>query len=75
MNNSKYLFKELDTEELAERHFKSWQVFHTDEGGYTENEIRMRILNDGALTLDEGNNYIYLHPEQVEHLRKVLEIL
>jgi hypothetical protein len=75
MTIPKYLFKELETKESGERCFRSWQVFHTDEGGYTENEIAMRILNDGALALDMGNNYLYLYPEQVEHLRKVLEIL
>ena len=74
----KYLFEELfGKDELYAdnilRAFRSWKVVHTKEGGYTENDLKFYLYDDGMLGISEtGDSFIGLYPEQVEHLKIIL---
>ncbi len=43
--------------------------------GYEEQTVKIVKTKDGAIFFsdDNGEGLIYLHPEQVEHLRKILQ--
>jgi hypothetical protein len=47
-----------------------------DEKGYEDHDIRISIGRDGSLSLsdyDVDSGFIYLYPEQVELLKKLLK--
>ena len=66
-------FEELKprTDSVA-RLFKSWEVIHHDNGGYTENEVLLSIYKDGAFGVSDEDKFVYLYPAQIEHLKFVL---
>lgn len=44
--------------------------------GYSDNDVEFMINNDGSISLaaDKCEHFIYLYPEQVKHLKKVLKV-
>jgi hypothetical protein len=79
MDEAKYLFKELDKEDLYSedmlKGFRSWRVIHNDEGGWTENDVQFYLYKDGSITMSEqrSESATYLYPDQVEHLIQALK--
>ena len=66
--------KAVDTVDVTDRNiFVSHRREETDNG-YSENTIYLTKLENGSLyfTDDDSENFIYLYPEQIKHLRKVL---
>ena len=64
----KSIFKKMDKafgSYLAS--YKFWRVIHTDTGGYTEDETEIHI-SDGNIVIGQGDNLVYLDPEQLKHV-------
>jgi hypothetical protein len=55
--------------------FKS-KRYEGDENGYSENSIHISLGKDRSICFagDNDGAFIYLYPEQVKHLRKILRI-
>lgn len=49
-----------------------WTVFHTSRGGWTEDEVTVKVDSDMDLIIRDGDNFIRLYPEQVV---KMLEMI
>ncbi len=47
--------------------YKLWRVFHTDTGGYTEDETEIHV-NKNSLCIWQGDNSVYLDGEQLKHV-------
>lgn len=47
-----------------------------DRNGYNEHDIEIRTTNDGAMIFSnaDGDGIVYFYPEQVCHIRKILEM-
>ena len=54
------------------RSFRSWEVIHHDNGGYTDNEVEFNIYKDGMICIDGKRDFTFLYPAQIEHLKFVL---
>lgn len=54
--------------------WQSWMVCHTKTGGYSENEISIRVYDDGNISLWDEDEAVYLTKEQVEHLIEILRL-
>lgn len=67
----KSIFKKQDkpfSDNLAS--YKFWRVFHTDVGGYTEDETEFHVKKE-SLSVWQGDNLVYLDKEQVKLLLQV----
>lgn len=47
----------------------------TDKGGYFQSDLIVQHLSDGAISIrsKDGSEFIYVYPEQVPHLKRILE--
>lgn len=56
---------------------KQWlsEWYQGTKDGYEQSKITISVMDDGCLSLWEegGEHYIYLHKEQVDHLKAILE--
>ena len=43
-------------------------------GGYNENKIKAIRYSDGALSVASEESFVYLYPQQIKHLKKILAI-
>jgi len=76
--------KELSLDEVKKKDFthkdsKSEFISSRYEGtdsGYSESEIKICVGENGSISFsgDGDGQFIYLYPEQVKHLRKILRI-
>jgi hypothetical protein len=80
-NEIKWIFKKLDKKELYSEDmvdgYRSYKLVHTDEGGYTENELNFYFYSDGDIAINCYNSesgFISLYPEQVEHFKEFLAL-
>ena len=51
------------------------EYYEGTENGYQEHNLTMHVLKDGALTISDDaidGGFVYLYPEQVKHLKKIL---
>jgi hypothetical protein len=48
--------------------------YHGDKRGTSQHDVKMIRYKNGALSISDRNDegWIYLYPEQVKHLRRVL---
>jgi hypothetical protein len=47
--------------------------YHGDKKGTSQHDIKMIRFKNGAFTMsDQNEGWIFLYPEQVKHLRRVL---
>jgi hypothetical protein len=49
--------------------------YEGSKDGYMLHEVEITLKDDGAIYLNDysmGENFIYLYPKQVEHLKKIL---
>lgn len=79
MEEIKWMVKELDKKDLYSEDmtvgYKFWKLIHTDDGGYTENEIRLYVFENGAISFSGDNDgaHIYFYPEQAEQLKTIFK--
>lgn len=54
--------------------YRIWKVIHTDEGGYTENDLRIYVHKDGSVSIsgDGDGEFVYIYPEHVKYLKDIL---
>lgn len=47
----------------------------TEKGGYFQSDLIVQHLSDGAISIrsKDGSEFIYVYPEQVPHLKILLE--
>jgi hypothetical protein len=51
------------------------EYYDGTERGYSSNDIKIIVKNDGAVYFSgDSEGFIYLYPEQVKHLKKILHI-
>ncbi len=66
---SQYLF------EVGDNKFESWKVIHNKRGGYTANNVLVKIddkLNDTYLYISTDEGSVWIAKEQIEWLRDIL---
>jgi len=67
---------ELKKEDIKDKDeiFYIIKYYHGDTAGYHSNDIRIRISKNKGISLSEinGEGFIFLYPEQVKHLIKIL---
>ena len=72
------LQKDIDkkdfTHKEAKRAVRIWEVTHTEEGGYRDNDFTIHLFEDGAITISEndGDGFISLHGEIAQTFRKLI---
>lgn len=50
--------------------------YHGNENGYSENNVRVSIMKDGAISFSDDDiesRGVYFYPEQARHLRQTLK--
>lgn len=68
---SKYIFEKID-----ENIFESWRVVHNKKGGYSKNDVLIKIGtgsgNDTFIYISDDDSSVYIAKEQVKWLRDIL---
>lgn len=60
--------------EMDEKARYESRYFHGTKSGYNEHNVEIATNKDGAIFFSnmDDDGFIYLYPEQVKHLRKIL---
>ncbi len=67
--------KDTENDKNVKRKYVS-EYYDGTEDGYSSHDIKITIKNDGAIYFSKENSedFIYLYPEQVKHLKKILKV-
>lgn len=74
----KLIFKELEKKDFthadAVRAVRVWNVIHTEQGGYTEDDFTFHLFPDGEITIssNDSDGFISMRPEIANVLKTVL---
>jgi hypothetical protein len=74
----KWMYKQLKEKDFYSTEIicgvKFWKLNHTDDGGYSENEVYVYWHKDGAISFsgDSDGAFIYFYPKQVNQLLMAL---
>lgn len=53
--------------------YKFWDVIHTDEGGFVENEVEIHVKPD-EICIWQGDDVVYLDNQQLRNIINILSL-